>query len=170
MNDADKSALMDKWQYLIPWCMQKLRVTADLHDDAKQIGLIALWKAAEAFDPSRGFQFSTLASTVIYRDVARYIKVRRNPALNLEFDYCQLKEVWHVPQEKKDFSVLHEQIKRLPIREREIVTDLYGLFGRPKMTLEEIGNQIGISKERVRQIAHRARKRMKPALENVEAD
>ena len=43
-------------------------------DDLKQEGLIALWKASERYDPSRGASFRTYASVCInnrYRDLAR---------------------------------------------------------------------------------------------------
>ena len=46
-------------------------------DDLTQEGLIALWKASERYDPSRGTSFKTYASICItnrYRDLARKSK------------------------------------------------------------------------------------------------
>jgi RNA polymerase primary sigma factor len=43
-------------------------------------------------------------------------------------------------------------ISTLKIRQREIICMYYGLFGYPKMTLEEIGEYYELTRERVRQI------------------
>ncbi len=51
--------------------------------------------------------------------------------------------------------------RELNERERKIVIEYYGLhLGKPK-TLEEIGKELGISRERVRQIKERALKKLK---------
>lgn len=38
----------------------------------------------------------------------------------------------------------------------------YGLFGRPKQTLKALGEKMGISRERVRQLEEKALRRLKP--------
>lgn len=52
---------------------------------------------------------------------------------------------------------LQKRVAALPEREREVVTDLYGLDGRRRATLADIGRGMGLSRERVRQIADRAK-------------
>ena len=42
---------------------------ADSREDAKQIGMIALWKAAQKFDPARNVKFATYASLVVKREL-----------------------------------------------------------------------------------------------------
>jgi RNA polymerase primary sigma factor len=46
-------------------------------------------------------------------------------------------------------------LKSLNERERSVVTAFYGI-GQPEMTLEEIGNKYGLTRERVRQIKEKA--------------
>jgi RNA polymerase sigma factor (sigma-70 family) len=48
-------------------------------------------------------------------------------------------------------------------REREIIFDHYGL-GRPSMTLREIGDRLGVSAERVRQIEEQALAKLRAAV------
>jgi RNA polymerase primary sigma factor len=45
-------------------------------------------------------------------------------------------------------------------RERNIITAFYGI-GEPEMTLEEIGNKFGLTRERVRQIKEKAIRRLR---------
>ena len=50
-------------------------------------------------------------------------------------------------------------------RERRIVTAFYGI-GEPEMTLEEIGNKYGLTRERVRQIKEKAIRRLRANTKN----
>ena len=45
-------------------------------------------------------------------------------------------------------------------RERSIVLDYYGLSGTPR-TLEDIGNEFSLTKERVRQIKEKALRKLR---------
>ncbi len=51
---------------------------------------------------------------------------------------------------------LHEMIGRLSPREREILNMRYGLEGGKILTLEEVGEAVGCTRERVRQIQNKA--------------
>lgn len=51
---------------------------------------------------------------------------------------------------------LHEMISRLTSREREILNMRYGLEGGKILTLEEVGEAVGCTRERVRQIQNKA--------------
>lgn len=51
-------------------------------------------------------------------------------------------------------------LKLLSERERNIITAFYGI-GQPEMTLEEIGNKFGLTRERVRQIKEKAIRRLR---------
>ena len=56
-------------------------------------------------------------------------------------------------------------LKTLNERERRVVTAFYGI-GQPEMTLEEIGNKYGLTRERVRQIKEKAIRHLRGNTKN----
>ncbi len=61
-----------------------------------------------------------------------------------------------LPEEEVELELrsqaLRAALESLPARERQVVTLRYGLGGTEPRTLEEIGRQLGLTRERVRQI------------------
>lgn len=49
-------------------------------------------------------------------------------------------------------ELLKDNLKTLTERERELVTLRYGIPSGPKMTLEEVGKRMGVTKQRVHQM------------------
>ncbi len=56
-----------------------------------------------------------------------------------------------------ELPLLNLRFVRLPARDRAVLTGLYGLDAKPRETLAGIGAALGISRERVRQVAERAK-------------
>ena len=57
-------------------------------------------------------------------------------------------------------SEIERALSTLTEREREIIRHFFGI-GVPDMTLEEIGNKFGLTRERVRQIKEKAIRRLR---------
>lgn len=53
-------------------------------------------------------------------------------------------------------SELWNVLQQLPERQREVLMHRFGAYGRKKMTLQELANKYGITRERVRQIESKA--------------
>ena len=53
-------------------------------------------------------------------------------------------------------SILAREVESLEPREREILSSRFGLLGDSPRTLQEIGESLGLSRERVRQLEARA--------------
>ena len=62
-------------------------------------------------------------------------------------------------------SEIANALKMLNERERNIIMSFYGI-GCPEMTLEEIGNKYGLTRERVRQIKEKAIRRLRGNTKN----
>lgn len=56
---------------------------------------------------------------------------------------------------------LRSALNKLPAREAEIVSLYFGLGSEPAMTLEEIGQRFGLTRERIRQLKERALGRLR---------
>jgi len=60
---------------------------------------------------------------------------------------------------------LEDWLSQLSSKQRAVVESRFGLHGREIATLEEVGNEIGVTRERVRQIQIEALKRLRQILE-----
>lgn len=72
---------------------------------------------------------------------------------NKDFDALFTEEIW---SEIKD--IMDKELKE---KERKVLIWRFGLDGETALTLEEIGDKLGISRERVRQIQRRVEKKIK---------
>jgi RNA polymerase primary sigma factor len=74
-------------------------------------------------------------------------------------------EATESPFEKASDNLQREDVRRalaaLPGRDREVLELRYGLNGRRPMTLEEVGDAFGVTRERIRQIENNTLKRLK---------
>jgi RNA polymerase primary sigma factor len=61
---------------------------------------------------------------------------------------------------------IERALNTLTTREAEVIRLYYGLNGRPSHTLEEIGEEFNITRERIRQIKEKGIKRLKHASKN----
>ncbi|MDY6942409.1 MAG: RNA polymerase sigma factor RpoS [Pseudomonadota bacterium] len=63
-------------------------------------------------------------------------------------------------------TVLSRWLSRLPKKQKEVVERRFGLNGRERETLEQVGREIGLTRERVRQIQVDALKRLRQIMES----
>jgi RNA polymerase sigma factor (sigma-70 family) len=143
-------------------------------------GNMSLIRAVEKFDFGRGFKFSTYASWAIMKNFARSIPDEKHRRERFVTGHEEVFEVAPdtrtdeheivATQERATHSV-NRLLEYLEPREREIIRMRAGLDDHHKgMTLEEIGQQFGITKERVRQLNARAMKKLKTIAEAQKLD
>jgi len=154
----------------------KKRVTPD-QDFFELIsdGNVSLLRAAEKFDYARGNKFSTYASWAIMKNFARTIpnEYRQRDRFRTSHD-----ELFDLTQEKRANPTLEETIQqdrlskiqrvlhRLDDRERQIIVGRFGLdHSREPRTLKEVGVELGVTKERIRQIEARALEKLRLAAQ-----
>ncbi len=78
-------------------------------------------------------------------------------------------ESWSDPSEALEDeevnSCIESWLKELNDKQREVVEWRFGLHGQEAATLEEVGNRIGVTRERVRQIQVEALRRLRELME-----
>jgi RNA polymerase primary sigma factor len=141
-------------------------------------GNMSLIRAVEKFDASRGFKFSTYASWAIMKNFSRTIPEERYRRDRFVTGHEEMFEAapddrGDVYQQESDHirsqEVVRGMLGRLNDRERRILIGRYGIGGAHQKTLEQLGRELGVTKERVRQIESRAREKLRGiALEQLD--
>jgi len=144
-------------------------------------GNMALFRAVEKFDFARGFRFSTYASWAIMKNFARSIpnEVRRQARFRTSHEelFSATEDTRSDPHEQESAQSERELrvgqlLDRLDERERKIIDLRFGLTSdRKALTLKQVGAEIGVTKERVRQLEVRAMRKLRKAAQdgNIEA-
>ena len=127
-------------------------------------GNMSLIRAVEKFDYSRGNKFSTYASWAIMKNYARTIpeeNYRRDRFVTGHEEMFEAAADNRIDEHEYESALKRMQeairgmLDRLDDREKLIITSRFGLGGASERTLEQLGRELGITKERVRQIESR---------------
>jgi RNA polymerase sigma factor (sigma-70 family) len=138
---------------------------------------IWLMRAVEKYDFARPARFSTYASYAIMKNFARD---RAEQLTRRDQHMVTGQEEILAALGSRDDSAVGDQIdaanlqsdllsviEELPDRERELLTHHYGLDqSKPALSLAEIGDKMGITKARVRQLEARALRQLRALLDS----
>jgi len=143
-------------------------------------GNMSLIRAVEKFDYARGNKFSTYASWAIMKNYARSIpdevKHRDRFRTSLDEMFTSQEDDRSDQYEQESAQRLREQqihriLSRLDEREQRIIISRFGLDHRAEpRTLKEVGADLGVTKERVRQIEARALNKLRVAAQEERLD
>ncbi len=138
-------------------------------------GNMSLIRAIEKFDYARGNKFSTYATWAIMKNFARTIpdEIKRRDRFRSGGDdmFSATEDVRSDVFEQESAQTqreaqIHRILGRLDDREQKIIIRRFGLQrGLEPRTLKEVGVEMGVTKERVRQIEARALSKLKKAAE-----
>lgn len=140
-------------------------------------GNISLIRAIEKFDYTRGFKFSTYATWAIIKNFARTIPseakqlTRFQPAAEEIFSTVEDDRRDHIVDEREQTKRRHSVnrlLRYLSDREQDIIARRFGLdYSQEPQTLQEVGDELGVSKERIRQLQTRAMEKLREAAQRA---
>jgi len=138
-------------------------------------GNMSLIRAVEKFDFARGNKFSTYASWAIMKNFARTIPDEHRHRDRFRTSHS---EMFYSPEEHRSDqyeqeiaqsqreSQIGKILERLDEREQKIIISRFGLdHGHEPQTLKEVGAEMGVTKERIRQIEARALTKLRIAAQ-----
>lgn len=161
---------------------KRTRINSVDFSDLISEGNLALLRSVEKFDFSRGFKFSTYACRAILKSFSRLASraARYRGYFPTEFDPT-LEKGDVAEKKRKDLegdcvdelkSILGRNLAKLNDVEQQVIKARFALDHeehacepKPK-TLEQVGELIGVTKERVRQIQNKALGKLKSILED----
>ncbi|MCA9279492.1 MAG: sigma-70 family RNA polymerase sigma factor [Phycisphaeraceae bacterium] len=141
-------------------------------------GNMALLRAVDKFDAGRGYKFSTYACRAILKAFSRQgMKLSKyRQRFPTDFD-PKLEKSNYLEVKRADFERdTADEVKRIVLEnradltsvERTVIEHRFGLETQENekpMTLEQVGQIIGVTKERVRQIQNKAMEKIRAELE-----
>lgn len=140
-------------------------------------GNVSLLRAVDKYDYSRGFKFSTYASWAIVKNLARTVpaefkhsarfRTSQDEMLDTRRDH-RSNRFWIEDQQRVHEVQVDSILKHLNERERRIIVRRFGLGENLEpRTLKELGEELGVTKERVRQLQTRAMNKLRSAAEDA---
>lgn len=141
-------------------------------DDLLSDGMFGLTRAVDRFNPWKGFRFSTYACNVIARSLMRRGKQtsRYNRLFPVQHD-VEFEQPTRMPDTETELYIerlnraLEQNLGELTEIESKILAKRFLSESDRRLTFREIGDSIGLSKERVRQIQNIALDKLRDVLD-----
>lgn len=183
-----KDILIEHNLRLVAHIVKKYQQPGRDMDDMLSVGTVGLIKAVNSFDDSKG-KLATYAAKCIENEILMLLRSEKKKSREVSLfepigtdrdgndvsliDVIEIseKEVYEKCELRQNMLKLHEIFdKVLNERERDIIFNRYGLYGRPEATQRQLAEKYGISRSYVSRIEKKALKKLRAGMENVRDD
>ena len=166
-NDTKNAILRANLRLVVSIARKHLRPGISLMELISD-GNITLMRAVEGFDVHRGHRFSTYATLALMKGFARSVPQmlaagRTTPIAEYMLESVPDRADRLSTDRVADREQVHVLLERLSESERRVLSAHYGLNRTAAFTLDEVGQQLGLSKHRVRQIEKSAFAKLRQA-------
>ena len=127
-------------------------------------GNVGLIRAAEKFDETRGFKFISYAVWWIRERILQALAEEQKHNSRQLSGELPSPDNLIAPSGLSDETASAETNRALNMlgeRERLIIECTFGINGQPEMTLDEMGERMGLSRQRVRQIREKSIRKLR---------
>lgn len=176
---ADRDQIVQANLRLVISIAKKFATPTFSFEDLLSDGIASLLRAVEKFDFDRGFRFSTYATQAIRRALCRQMQTAtRDSRRYVETDERLIADQREAVNEStmtvSRWEALRGELRRLLLRldprERSIIRRRFGLEQEADVqTLQSLAEELGVCKERVRQLEMRAISKLRTLVESRRA-
>ena len=155
LNKMNKDKIVTELLPLVRSIAAKYNKLGIPQEDLEQEGMIGLLKAANNYEDNKGAKFSTYATYWIMKYILAAVDNEKKHSLNsTNLNEEITKDTKAVSfKQTKNFNLPSD----MPENEKTVLTMLF----QEEFTLKEIAEELGISRERVRQLKEKGLRRMR---------
>lgn len=180
LGDLDaRNKLIEHNLRLVVFLAKKYDNTMYDLEDLVSIGTIGLIKGINTYKLDKNIKLATYASRCIDNEILMFLRKnkKRNSEVSLEdsinFDNegneLKLEDVFGTEDDivekclenKDDKILLEKEVKNLTSRDRDIIEQRYGLFGKKELTQKELADKLNISQSYISRIEKKVIKKLK---------
>lgn len=177
-----KNCLIEHNLRLVVYIARRFENTGVNLEDLISIGTIGLIKAVGTYRMEKNIRLATYASRCIENEILMHIRkisgqkaeVSLDEPINFDGEGNELllrdilgteeDVVFRPLEEDVELKLLRQALSGLPQREKEIVTQRYGLYGQKELTQKEIAKKMGISQSYISRLEKKIMLRLKKEL------
>ena len=182
---AVRSSLIEHNLRLVVYIARKFDNTGADADDLVSVGTIGLIKAVNSFDPAKNIKLATYASRCIENEILMYLRrlvrvrneVSFDEPLNTDWEGNELllsdilgtdsDVVYKDIETGVEKELLRGALRRLPERDRRIMTMRFGLDGKEEMTQKDVADVLGISQSYISRLEKKIIARLKNEMSKL---
>jgi len=180
-----KTELVEHNLRLVVYIARKFDNTGVDLDDLVSVGTIGLIKAVNSFNIEKKIKLATYASRCIENEILMYLRrvvrikseVSFDEPLNIDWEGNELllsdilgtdcDAIYKDIETTVEKELLKDALKRLPIREKEIMELRFGLSGKEEQTQKEVADSLGISQSYISRLEKKIIGRLKKELNKL---
>ncbi len=170
---------------LVVYIARKFDTTGINLEDLISIGTIGLIKGVNTFHADRNIKLATYASRCIENEILMYLRkcasqkneISIDEPLNIDWDGNELllsdvlgsdgDEVGRGIELEDERFQLNSFVKKLPVREKQIMEMRFGMNGYEEYTQKEVADTLGISQSYISRLEKRIINKLKKQIEKA---
>ena len=151
-------------------------------EDLVSIGTIGLIKAVKTYKLDKNIKLATYASRCIDNEILMFLRKNKKRMSEVSFEDAinydsegnelHIEDVYGTEEDiveksienKDNKKLLEKEVLKLKTRDKEIIEQRYGLFGKKELTQKELANKLSISQSYISRIEKKVIKKLKTIM------